>query len=317
MIVDHQTHWWPPAVVELLQARERVPRIRRSETGWTYHAVEGAAIPVSPRHSDLDALLAQAAEGGVERVVLSPGGLGEVMHVAVDEAVAIVDQVNVALAEAQRRHPDRIAAIAALPMQDADAALDTLERAAALGLRGVSVLTSNDNRSIAAPELLRVYQRLDELGLPLFLHPGVGGNLVPAESFRITAGLGWMYQTAAAALALVDSGTLDECPGLAVVHPHLGGVLPYVFQRVAALPGDRASRPLDRYLRTHFYVDTVSSTAGALSMAIATYGLDRVVFASDYPYYEAAQARRWVSDNATPDEAEAIFGNCVPGLFAQ
>lgn len=85
-----------------------------------------------------------------------------------------------------------------------------------------------------------------------------------------------MYQTAAAALELIDGGVFDAVPDLAVVHPHLGGVLPYVAGRISGLGGGKAQHPIEHYLKTRFYIDTAASTPAALTLAI--------LFATDHPF---------------------------------
>ena len=48
----------------------------------------------------------------------------------------------------------------------------------------------------------------------------------------------------------------------------------------------RTSRPLGDYLRERFYVDVAVKTPGALELAIDTYGLERVLFATDFPFLD-------------------------------
>jgi predicted TIM-barrel fold metal-dependent hydrolase len=112
----------------------------------------------------------------------------------------------------------------------------------------------------------------------------------------------------------VDGGVLDAVPNLVVVHPHLGGVLPYVAGRISGLPGSAASEPLEHYLKTRFYADTAQATPPALELAIRMYGADRIIFASDHPFSPMSQLRRYVEDNVNPATAAQIYGNRVPGL---
>lgn len=133
-------------------------------------------------------------------------------------------------------------------------------------------------------------------------------------SFREEAGLSWTYQTALIALGLVDGGVFDAVPDLVVVHPHLGGVLPYVSERISPLPGSRAKHRLEDYLRTNFYVDTAAGNPGALRLAIETYGIERVVFATDYPFYPMRSVRSWVENAVGPLAARRIYDNRIPGL---
>jgi aminocarboxymuconate-semialdehyde decarboxylase len=205
-------------------------------------------------------------------------------------------------------HPDHVVGLAALPMQDPALALKVLDHAIGeLDLRGVSLLTTDDS--------LRVFVRIAELGVPLVLHPGFrSATRIGTRTIREDAGLSWTYQTSLTALRLVDEGVLDAVPDLAVLHPHLGGVLPYVAKRIGLLGGSKAKHPLEHYFRTNFYVDTAAGNPGALRLAIEAYGIDRVVFATDYPFYDMSSVRQQVEDTVGPKAAQQIYANRVPGL---
>jgi len=214
VVVDHQRHWYPPRYLEALLGRRDFPRTRRTGDGWTYEVSELAPAPVAREQTDLEHVLAVAAEHGVDAVVTGPATLGEVLHLPAAEAAELFGVLHEELAAAQRDRPDRVRCLAALPLQDADVALDVLERAVVeLGLVGVSVLASNDGPAVATERTLPVFRRIEELGVPVVLHPGLRTSTAsPDASWREEAALAWMYHTARAALGFVDSGTLDACP---------------------------------------------------------------------------------------------------------
>jgi len=202
-------------------------------------------------------------------------------------------------------------------MLEPSVALEVLDRAIGdLDLRGVSLLTTiSRERPLVTAGSLAAFARVAELGVPLFLHPGFCSTTrLSTRTFREETGLSWTYQTTLAALELVDEGVLDAIPNLVVVHPHLGGVLPYVAARISPLGGSKAHHPLEHYLQTRFYVDTAAGNPGALRLAIETYGINRVVFASDYPFFPMPEPRRWVEDNIEPQAAQQIYATRVPGL---
>lgn len=81
------------------------------------------------------------------------------------------------------------------------------------------------------------------------------------------------------------SGTLDEHPGLDLVIPHLGGVLPYLAQRLIDQSDRGAARhDIPTYLRNRTYLDTCSFHQPALRCALDTVGPSRLVLGSDYPF---------------------------------
>ena len=78
---------------------------------------------------------------------------------------------------------------------------------------------------------------------------------------------------------------LDRVPDLELVIPHLGGTIPYMTRRVMDLNGrGDAELGLDEYLRTRCYTDSCSFYHPALQLAIETFGPDRIMLASDFPF---------------------------------
>jgi predicted TIM-barrel fold metal-dependent hydrolase len=322
MVVDHQSHWYPPAYFESLLGRSGYPRAEHGdEGGFRLETGSGRPWDVPASFVDLEQQVRDMDENGVDVMVLSPGAFGgDTRGFDRDEAIATMRLLNGEMARAQRLHPERMVGLAVLPMDDPEAALELLSEAVEkLGLRGVSLVSNIDGRSVADPNMLDIYRRIDALGVPLFLHPAQRSVAVQANySPIIEMGLSWMFDTSAAALALIYSGVLDECPSLTVVHPHLGGTLPYLADRVMAqakyVPSN-AAEPLTHYLTERFYTDSVGMTPGALSLAVDTYGADRVLFGTDYPWLGRGDGRRFVETSA-PDVAQAILeSNRVPGLL--
>lgn len=318
-VVDYQVHWYPPSVVEQLVGRSAYPTAERGADGeYVLWLDEGVSQPLMNRLAvDLDGHLAHAAAAGVDVLVLGPATLAEVFHLPPGEAAELLDRVHVEYAAAQRAHPDHVVALAALPMQDPSLALKVLDHAVGeLDLRGVSLVTTIDEkRPLVTEDSLRVFARIAELGVPLVLHPGFrSATRFGTRTIREDAGLSWVYQTSLTALRLIDEGVLDAVPDLVVVHPHLGGVLPYVAARIGLLGGSKARHPIEHYFKTNFYVDTAAGNPGALRLAVEAYGIDRVIFATDYPFYDMSSVRQQVEDTLGPQAARQIYANRVPGL---
>jgi aminocarboxymuconate-semialdehyde decarboxylase len=318
-VVDYQVHWYPPSAVAQLTGRSTYPKVERGADGeYVLWLDEGVSQPLMDRLTvDLEGHLAHAAAAGIDVLVLGPATLAEVFHLPAGEAAELLDHVHVEYAAAQRAHPDHVVALAALPMQDPSLALKVLDHAVGeLYLRGVSLVTTIDEkRPLVTEDSLRVFARIAELGVPLVMHPGFrSATRFGTRTIREDAGLSWVYQTSLTALRLIDEGVLDAVPDLVVVHPHLGGVLPYVAERIGLLGGSKARYPIEHYFRANFYVDTAAGNPGALRLAVEAYGIDRVVFATDYPFYNMSSVRQQVEDTVGPQAAQQIYANRVPGL---
>ena len=318
LVVDHQAHWYPPAYFDEIAGRERPPSASRVQ-GDSYAFIDdrGHTQDCPPSFHSLAAHLADMDATGTDISVISPNLVGEVSRLPVDEATSLLELLNAETAGAVRARPGRLIGLAMLPMQDPDAALQVLERAINRHrLAGVCLLTNIAGGPIVAERLVPVYRRIEELGIPLFLHPS-HASVVDDIGYgpTIAIGLGWMFETAAAALSLVYSGLLDECPDLVVVHPHLGGVLPSVVDRVIECEFGAGPRyGLRSYLRRNFYVDTVQKTLAASPLAIETYGIDHVVFGTDFPWVTRQGSIDATRSALTGEQFEQVLVNRVPNL---
>ena len=112
-------------------------------------------------------------------------------------------------------------------MQNPKLALEELERAAKLpGIRGIYMATAVRDRELSDPSFFPVYERMADLGLPLFLHPMMINNERMKQFYLINL-CGNPFETALAASHLIYGGVLDAFPKLEICLPHAGGPCRY------------------------------------------------------------------------------------------
>ncbi|MGI9556376.1 MAG: amidohydrolase family protein [Solirubrobacterales bacterium] len=290
--IDCQVHWYPPAFLEWCLDRASFPRCRREGEGFAYELAPEVFFDFQNEMIDLERLFQRMNRASVDVLVISTEPALDVTTWKIDEAKEGVRILNEAKALAQRENPGRLFGLASLPLQDPEAAIAELDHAVGrLGLPGVCVPSNIGGEPIVSPELLPLYKRIEELQVPLFLHPtrSIVADRLP--DYGLEYAIGYMFDTSVAALNLVFSGTLDDCPELTVVHPHLGALLPYHAERIDIqykLPwsGNAGFPGLPSEYIKRFYTDTVSNSPAALRMAVDFYGADRILFATDYPWWE-------------------------------
>jgi 2,3-dihydroxybenzoate decarboxylase len=208
-------------------------------------------------------------------------------------------------------------------MQDPDAASAELTRAVKqLGFKGAMV---NGFSQVGDADTIIYYDNpiyrsfwatVAELGVPFYLHPRdplETNRHAMYEGHPWLRGASWAFgvETATHALRLMASGIFDTHPGLTVILGHLGEMLPYNIWRFDHRVGKRprnipAKRPFGDYLRSNFYVTTSGNFhTPTLQCAIAEMGVDRVLFAVDYPFEEVVEGATWF-DNAEISEADRL-----------
>jgi aminocarboxymuconate-semialdehyde decarboxylase len=135
-------------------------------------------------------------------------------------------------------------------------------------------------------ELQPVFERLAALERPVALHPAIF-QFGPAEVFEdwmLWASIAPMFETSITAARIIYSGLLDRVPELVVVVPHLGGVLPFLTQRLADLSKTGAAEhDALWYMQNRLLFDSCNLFGPALDLTAATVGADRIMFGSDYP----------------------------------
>jgi predicted TIM-barrel fold metal-dependent hydrolase len=213
----------------------------------------------------------------------------------VAETTAAIRACNDELLSAAAECAEYAGAMITVDLTDPARAVGELSRVAdAPALAGVMIYVSPASR-LDDDDLAEFYAVLSAQGLPLFLHPALEPPIDGATDWSLSASLSPPVVTSIAAARLMLSGTLDEHPGLELVIPHLGGVLPYLAQRLVDQSGRGAARyDIPTYLRTRTYLDTCSFHQPALRCALDTVGPGRVVLGSDYPF--RGQVQRAVAD---------------------
>jgi aminocarboxymuconate-semialdehyde decarboxylase len=287
--IDTHAHYFPQSYLDLVakQGPRVGARVEQDARGRTFIQV-GLLLrtgPIDPLFIDLDARLAEMDRQGVEVHVLS---LTQPMVYWADDELGLELSMafNDAISAAHVRHPERLFGFACLPLQNTKLALQELERVAKLpGIRGVYAATVVRDRDLSDPSFFPVYERLQALGLPLFLHPMMVNNERMKQFYLINT-CGNPFETALAASHLIYGGVLDAFPTLEVSLPHAGGALPILRGRLDRCYQIRPEcqhlpRPPSAYLKRFTY-DTISYDAKVLQDLVDLVGADRVMMGSDY-----------------------------------
>jgi aminocarboxymuconate-semialdehyde decarboxylase len=287
--VDIHAHWYPRPFLDLLGREGPAHGLEWRDTpqGPQFKIREVATGPAGPRFVDLDSRLQAMDEQGVAVHALSLSQpmiywtgreLGHRLSIAFNDE----------LARAHEHMPDRLVGLATLPMQAPDLACRELERAARLpGIRGAYMATVILERELSDESFFPVYEALEGLGLPLFLHPVFVIGEERLRKFYLTNLLGNPFEAAIAAAHLIFGGVLDRFPRLEVVLPHAGGAFPWLAGRLqrgwekrADLRSTAPAGPL-AYLR-RFYYDTIGYSDDVLASLVRLVGEDRIMMGSDY-----------------------------------
>src|SRR6266852_6831192 len=203
--IDIHAHYFPQAYFDLFNTQDRRfdSEFHMTEQGFFFKTPSQTSGPLPAKFIDLKQRLADMDTQGVTIHALSLTGPmvywadGKLSH-------ELSMTWNNAAIAAHQAHPDRFVVLATLPMLDPDRAVDELNRVSKLpGVRGIYMGTNVEGRDLDDPLFEPIFTRIEQLGLPVFLHPiqTVGGKRM--QSFYLGNLLGNPIDTAIAACHLI------------------------------------------------------------------------------------------------------------------
>ena len=282
--VDIHQHIWTTPLLDALARRDCHPFIRRDGGLCVLHlageppcVIDVAAESLESRAQlhEVDgielAAIALSSPVGIE--MLAPDQAHELIDAHLDGVLELGDQF-VAWGPIGIRRPDPA---------EVDAVL-------ARGCVGVSLPSAALADLDALETIGPVLERVQELDVPLFVHPGGFAPRQPSLSDPLwwTALTSYVSDMQAAWLTFVTQGR-RELPRLRVVFGMLAGGAPLQSERLIA----RGGSPVDLHDPLTFY-DTSSYGPMMIEAMAAWLGPDRLVYGSDRPVIEPVRSGREV-----------------------
>lgn len=233
-----------------------------------------------------------------------------------EERLDRVRETNDYLHDAVRRYPGRFAGFASLPWADPESAATELKRCVgSLGFVGAFVTNRVEDEFLDAERFDVVLKAAVDLGVPINIHPGLPpeavrsanyGGLSPMVSAVFSGpGYGWHVDTGVHALHLILSGVFDRYPGLKIILGHWGELIPYYLPRLEDRMPPRLTG-LKRRITDYFIDNFHISSSGLfdyrqLQLCIQMIGVERILYAVDYPIMNLAKARPFLENAPIPD----------------
>jgi len=198
------------------------------------------------------------------------------------DAVELSRIANDELADLVLNYPDRFfGAVACLPMNDMDAALEEADRAITrLRLKGVQIYSRINGEPLDAPKFKPLYEKMAGYDLPIWIHP------TPNEKLDNDFGIfSWPFETTSAMLRLVRSGVFADYPNIKFIVHHAGAMVPFFAERIRWVMSLVPQPHPNIHEHFHkFYNDTaVYGNTSALMCAYDYFGADHLLFGTDAP----------------------------------
>lgn len=264
-------------------------------------------------------------EAGINVQILSAHTPG-VQNVPGQEGIDFAYRLNRMLVEGpMAAYPGRFQAFATLPLQNPEASADELERAVREdGFLGCLTNGIIGKKFLDHPDFEPVLARAEALDVPIYIHPG----LPPDEVFQIyysnmrpeyqeeyqdqvlsISAYGWHQEVVTQCLRMITSGVFDRFPKLQIIIGHMGEGLPFFYERIvekmSEVTKSTLHKPFEQYFHDNFWFTTSAFFQDDLLDLLLKYiSVDRVMFATDYPFANMKEGTDWFRAVNLPREAK-------------
>ncbi len=282
------------------------------------------------RIGDMDA-------GGLDVQILS-AHTPSVQNVPGQRGIDLAHDLNRQLVDGPiAAYPGRFKAFATLPLRSPEAAADELERA----VRQDGFLGALTNGHIAGkyldhPDFEPVLARAVALDVPIYLHPGYPADEVFRTYYSTTrpeytkefqdyifsgSGYGWHQEVLTQCIRMITYGVFDRFPTLKIIIGHMGEGLPFYYERIVNDMGEPTAnsleKPFGQYFQDNFWVTTSAfPQTELLDLLLKHISVDRVMFATDYPFADIKAQTDWFRGVDLPrEDKEKIAFRNAENLF--
>jgi 6-methylsalicylate decarboxylase len=275
MRIDVHAHYWTQGYLDLLAG------LGKADAGAARGIGAGGGAELAARLRLMD-------RAGVEMQVLSAcpqSPYGEDAKKATRAARFVNDQY----AGLVEDHRDRFGAFAALPMPHIDESIGEMRRALnELRMAGVAMNTTVGGRALVDPGYEPVFAELNRTGAVLYLHPAGNSACSPLiGNYHLTWMVGAPVEDTISIMHLITHGIPARYPNIKIINSHLGGALPMLLQRADdqyRWEAPDTPEPPSVAARRMWYDTVGHGHVPALRCAIDSFGADRLLLGTDFPY---------------------------------
>jgi aminocarboxymuconate-semialdehyde decarboxylase len=323
-IVDIHTHIYPPSYISLLKSRSSIPYIRTFPPSTSHRLVilpaedtesTSRGRPVGPEYYDINEKIKFMDVHGIDISVISLANTW-LDWVEASDAANAAQSINDEVEAECEKFPGRLFAFGTLPLSGGrEVIVKEVERLQGLKhMRGIILGTTGLGKGLDDPELLPIFQALQDAKLPIFLHPHYGlpssvwGERANDYGHVLPLALGFPLETTIAVTRMILAGVFEKVPELQMILAHSGGTLPFLAGRIesciehdAHLKAEgmlgKGRKTVWEILKKNIYLDAVVYSEVGLRAAIQASGEDRIMFGTDNPFFPPLEEEggKWAS----------------------
>lgn len=292
--IDMHAHFLPPISRQEAAGLDpdKAPWLAIDEDGETGQIMKGSQPfrPVYRALWDSGMRLQEMDKHGVDVQIISATPIMFGYEFPAERAAPWARRMNDLALEHCAANPNRLKALAQVPLQDLDLACREATRARDNGHVGIQIGNHLGPRDLDDEHLVQFLTHCAHEGIPILAHPWDMMTDGRMKKWMLPWLVAMPAETQLGILSLILSGAFERIPpSLKLCFAHGGGSFAFLLGRV-----DNAWRCRDivrqdcpnlpsSYVK-RFYVDSAVFDQGALRLLAEVMGSDRIMLGSDYPF---------------------------------
>jgi aminocarboxymuconate-semialdehyde decarboxylase len=296
--IDIHHHYFPPELIDEIKKHgkalggiEYFPPKQAKDNPYRIQFPKGRQFAPDARMAEVPNRLDAMTKGnvGIAMVEVHTASVGYELDGPRGESWSNI--YNEAIMNLVKRHPDRFAGIATVPLQDPPRAAKVLEHAIVnLKMSGVTIASNVVGKYYDSKDFDPFWKKAEELDALMIMHPEwiAGGERMDAYGLRTVCGN--PADTTLSVGYMIYGGVFDRFPNLKLALLHGGGFFPYHLGRFdqgmrsgigpARMP---AKQPPSKYLK-NLYFDNLVYRVETVEYLKRMVGADHIMVGTDYPF---------------------------------
>ena len=228
--------------------------------------------------------------------------------------------LNDHIAELQDRYPKNYVSLGTIPMQDADLAIQEMNRLKdELNIVGIQIGSNVNQKNLSEPEFYPIFEEAERLGMAIMIHPWEMMGFDQMVKYWLPWLVGMPAETSRAMCSLIFGGVMERLPNLRVLLSHAGGSFIPTIGRVEhgfncrpdLVQIDNQRNPRE-YLGK-FWTDCITHDIDFLKYILKVQGSEKVCLGTDYPFpLGDLEIGKFIEESDIPStDVENIFCNSI------
>lgn len=215
------------------------------------------------------------------------------------------------------KYPKNYVGLGTVPMQDAELAIEELERFKKIGLRGIQIGSNINDENLNEDRFFPIFQACERLNLAVMVHPWNMMGQKHMQRYWLPWLVGMPAETTRAICSMIFGGVFERLPNLRVMFAHAGGSFLSTLGRIEhgfecrpdLVAIDNNVNPR-KYLG-RFWVDSVTHDPLMLEYILKLLGSKKIMLGSDYPFpLGDLEIGKYIEEMKLPKKIkEDIFAN--------